>query len=165
MKGHIAIAIARFPEGTRGVDLDPLARAALWRHGKDYAHGTGHGVGSYMNVHEGPQSISKRGMEKLVPGMIISNEPGYYVEGEYGIRIENLVIVNEAETQEGGNIRVHTFETITVCPIDTRLVDVELLTKTERDCLNAYHARVWNDLNEHLEADELKWLRRATSAI
>ena len=165
LKGHIAIAIARVPEGTRGVDLDPLARAALWRHGKDYAHGTGHGVGSYMNVHEGPQSISKRGMEKLVPGMIISNEPGYYVEGEYGIRIENLVIVNEAKTQEGGNIPVHTFETITVCPIDTRLVDVELLTNTERDCLNAYHARVWNDLNEHLEADELEWLRRATSAI
>ncbi|MDJ0613517.1 MAG: aminopeptidase P family protein [Rhizobiaceae bacterium] len=165
LKGHIAIAIARFPEGTRGVELDPLARAPLWRHGKDYAHGTGHGVGSYMNVHEGPQSISKRGMEPLVPGMIISNEPGYYVEGQYGIRIENLVIVEEAKTIEGGNTPVHAFETITLCPIDTRLVDATLLTRTELEYLNAYHAQVWDALNGFLQGEERKWLQQATKAI
>ena len=126
LKGHIAIATARFPEGTRGVDIDVLARNALWQQGKDFAHGTGHGIGSYLNVHEGPQSISKRGMEPLVPGMIISNEPGYYVEDQYGIRIENLVIVCEAQSIKGGNIKTHSFETITLAPIDTRLIDSSL---------------------------------------
>jgi len=165
LKGHIAIAVARFPAGTRGVELDPLARAALWQYGKDFAHGTGHGVGSYLNVHEGPQSISKRGMEPLLTGMIISNEPGYYVEGEYGIRIENLVIVEEAKPMDGGNTPMHALDTITVCPIDTRLVDVELLTQAEREYLNAYHARVWDDLNGYLDSEELKWLKLATTAI
>ncbi len=165
LKGHIAVAIARFPEGSRGVELDPLARAPLWSKGKDYAHGTGHGVGSYLNVHEGPQSISKRGMEPLVPGMIISNEPGFYVEGEYGIRIENLVIVEEAQTMDGGNTPMHAFETITLCPIDTRLVDVNLLTQVERDYLNTYHAQVWDRLNRHLEGHERDWLKQATAAI
>ncbi len=97
LKGHIAIATARFPKGTRGVDIDALARIALWRNGRDYGHGTGHGIGSYLSVHEGPQSISKRGMEPLVAGMIISNEPGFYREGQWGIRIENLVLVEPAQ--------------------------------------------------------------------
>ena len=96
LKGHIAISLARFPKGTRGIDLDVLARNALWQNGKDYAHGTGHGIGSYLNVHEGPQGIHRRSMEPLVPGMIVSNEPGFYVEGKYGIRIENLEMVSTA---------------------------------------------------------------------
>jgi len=164
LKGHIALALARFPKGTRGVDIDVLARNALWQHGKDYAHGTGHGVGSYMNVHEGPQSISKRGMEILQPGMIISNEPGFYVEGEYGIRIENLVIVSEVE-ETGGNIPTHVFETITLCPIDLRLVDIDLLSDSERTWLNAYHARVRDTLSPHLSGDALAWLDQATRSI
>ena len=101
LKGHIAIATARFPQGTRGIDLDPLARRALWQHGLDYDHGTGHGVGSYLSVHEGPQSISRAGMAVLEPGMICSNEPGYYKEGAYGIRIENLVLVTRAAEGAG----------------------------------------------------------------
>jgi len=164
LKGHIALAQARFPKGTRGVDIDVLARNALWQHGKDYAHGTGHGVGSYMNVHEGPQSISKRGMEVLQPGMIISNEPGFYVEGEYGIRIENLVIVSEAE-EIGGNISTHAFETITLCPIDLSLVDIKLLNNTERAWLNAYHTRVRDTLSPHLRGVDLTWLDEATVHI
>jgi len=164
LKGHIAIAEARFPKSTRGVDIDVLARNALWQHGKDYAHGTGHGVGAYMNVHEGPQSISKRGMEPLVPGMIISNEPGYYVEDQYGIRIENLVIVSEAE-DIGGNIDTHAFETITLAPIDFRLVDATLLNKSERTWLNTYHARVRETLSEHLDGEVLAWLNSTTAAI
>ena len=101
LKGHIAIASARFPKGTRGIDLDPFARRALWQHGLDYDHGTGHGIGSYLSVHEGPQSISRGGMAVLEPGMICSNEPGYYKEGAYGIRIENLVLVTELHQAAG----------------------------------------------------------------
>ena len=124
LKGHIALARARFPDGTRGVDIDVLARHALWQNGKDYGHGTGHGVGSYLNVHEGPQSISRRGMEPLVPGMIISNEPGYYKTDEYGIRIENLVLVREAESlSDEDEQKMLSFETLTLAPIDRRLVD------------------------------------------
>ena len=169
LKGHIALAMARFPVGTRGVDLDVLARNALWQKGKDFAHGTGHGVGAYLNVHEGPQSISRRGMEPLLPGMIISNEPGYYVEGEYGIRIENLVLVCEAESNEGGNIETHRFETLTLAPIDLRLVDVTLLNADERDWLNSYHARVFEEVSPHLDLEQekytLDWLKQATRAI
>ena len=165
LKGHIAIARARFPKGTRGVDIDSLARKSLWEHGKDFAHGTGHGIGSYLNVHEGPQSISRRGMEPLVPGMIISNEPGYYVEGQYGIRIENLVVVEEAKTIDGGNIETMGFETVTLTPIDTRLVDGSLLSEEERNWLNEYHDRVCEILCEHLEPDEADWLKKATAHI
>ena len=122
LKGHIGIATARFPKGTRGIDLDPFARRALWEAGLDFDHGTGHGIGSYLSVHEGPQSISKRGMTVLEPGMIISNEPGYYKEGAYGIRIENLVLVSEPEKVAGGEREVMGFETLTLAPIDRRLV-------------------------------------------
>ncbi len=165
LKGHIALALARFPEGTRGVDLDTLARKALWAEGKDYGHGTGHGVGSYLNVHEGPQSISKRGMEPLLPGMIISNEPGYYVEGEYGIRIENLVLVREAEIPEGGTTPMHGFETLTLAPIDLRLINAEMLSSGERNWLNTYHERVRNELTPYVGNDSKKWLATATKAI
>ncbi|MEM9331834.1 MAG: aminopeptidase P family protein, partial [Pseudomonadota bacterium] len=165
LKGHIAIATARFPEGTRGVDIDVLARIALWEHGKDFAHGTGHGVGSYLNVHEGPQSISKRGMEGFKAGMIISNEPGFYIEGEYGIRIENLVVVSEAEENLDGNIKTHTFETITLAPIDTRLVRGSNLSEKERDWLNAYHKTVCDTLGEYLNKPEKAWLEKVTKPI
>jgi len=165
LKGHIALATVRFPEGTRGVDLDVLARNALWQHGKDFAHGTGHGVGSYLNVHEGPQSISKRGMEPLVPGMITSNEPGFYVEGQYGIRIENLVLTTEAEDLDGGNIKMHAFETLTLCPIDNRLLNSAMLVPDECEWLNSYHTRVQETLSPYLNAHEKAWLENATKAI
>ncbi len=146
LKGHIAIATARFPKGTRGVDIDVLARIALWRHGRDYAHGTGHGIGSYLSVHEGPQSISRRGMEPLVAGMIISNEPGFYREGQWGIRIENLVLVEPARALYGGNAETHGFDTLTLAPIDQRLIDTALMTREELVWLDAYHARVLAEL-------------------
>lgn len=165
LKGHIALAMARFPKGTRGVDLDILARKALWRHGKDYAHGTGHGVGSYLNVHEGPQSISRRSTEPLQPGMVLSNEPGYYREGKYGIRIENLVAVTPAETIKGGDQPMLGFETLTLCPIDLRLIDKALLTGEEINWLNAYHARVQKALSPHLNRTEKKWLKSATAKL
>ena len=165
LKGHIAIATARFPAGTRGVDLDALARISLWKSGKDFAHGTGHGIGSYLNVHEGPQSISRRGMEAFKSGMIISNEPGYYREGEYGIRIENLVIVNEAGNIRGGDKPMLGFETITLCPIDLRLVDPAMLTADEIAWLNQYHARVCAELKPHLNGQEAKWLETATRRL
>ncbi|MEO0329902.1 MAG: aminopeptidase family protein P, partial [Pseudomonadota bacterium] len=166
LKGHIAIATTRFPKGTRGVDLDPFARHALWQEGKDFNHGTGHGVGAYLNVHEGPQSISKRGMEVLKPGMIISNEPGYYVEGAYGIRIENLVLVTEQEKLENGNVETHSFETLTLAPIDTRLVAASMLTDAEREWLNDYHVWVRETLLPHLSDDhERDWLVATTKAI
>ena len=164
LKGHIAIGLARFPKGTRGVDLDVLARNALWQNGKDYAHGTGHGVGSFMNVHEGPQSLSKRGMEPFVPGMIVSNEPGYYVEGKYGIRIENLVLVTESESL-GGNIDTHGFENLTFAPIDLRLIDTSLLNSVERKWLNDYHAQTYKKLSPHLPRAEKTWLKQATRKI
>ncbi len=147
LKGHIAVSTARFPKGTRGVEIDPLARLPLWKAGLDYAHGTGHGVGSYLAVHEGPQSISKRGMEALLPGMIVSNEPGYYREGAFGIRIENLLLVREAESIEGGETPMLSFETLTLAPYDRRLIDMGLLTDEETNWLDAYHARVLNTLS------------------
>lgn len=167
LKGHIAIATARFPKGTRGVDLDPFARRALWQHGLDYDHGTGHGIGSYLSVHEGPQSISRAGMVALEPGMICSNEPGYYKAGAYGIRIENLVLVTQPDMPEGGERPMMGFETLTLVPIDRRLVAKNLLTKDERDWLNAYHARVRDVIGAELagESDVLAWLERATQPI
>lgn len=164
LKGHIAIDEIRFPKGTRGIDLDVLARSALWKHGKDYGHGTGHGIGSYMNVHEGPQGIHRRAMEPLQPGMIISNEPGYYVEGAYGIRIENLVIVSEAMDM-GGNVETHSFENITWAPIDTRMVDTSLLNEAETSWINTYHEQLFEKLSPHLDGAELAWLEQATSKI
>ena len=143
LKGHIQLALARFPEGTTGAQLDAFARRPLWDAGLDYGHGTGHGVGSYLSVHEGPQSISPRGtMQALKPGMICSNEPGYYKTGEYGIRIENLVVVRDLGDIPGGEKTMLGFETITLVPIDLNLVEAGMLTDAEKAWLNAYHADV-----------------------
>jgi Xaa-Pro aminopeptidase len=165
LKGHIAIATARFPKGTRGVDLDPFARRALWEAGLDFDHGTGHGVGSYLSVHEGPQSISKRGMVPLEPGMIVSNEPGYYKQGAYGIRIENLALVTEPEQVAGGEREVMGFETLALAPIDRRLVVPELLSAEELAWLNAYHARVLDIIGPELGPTDRAWLETATAEI
>lgn len=165
LKGHISIATARFPKGTRGIDLDPFARRALWEAGLDFDHGTGHGVGSYLSVHEGPQSISKRGMVALEPGMICSNEPGYYKEGGYGIRIENLILVTEAEKPTGGDRDVMAFETLTLVPIDRRLVLPALLSPEERAWFNAYHARVAEVIAPELSPADRAWLMAATAPV
>ncbi|MBX3574187.1 MAG: aminopeptidase P family protein [Mesorhizobium sp.] len=163
LKGMIQISMLRFPVGTRGADIDAFARAALWKAGLDYAHGTGHGVGSFLSVHEGPQRIAKTGMEKLLPGMILSNEPGYYKEGAYGIRLENLIVVTEPEPVEGGDIPMHRFETLTLVPFDKRMIVTAMLTREEFDWLNAYHARVRNEVAALLSAEERAWLEAATS--
>ena len=165
LKGHIAIATARFPEGTRGIQLDTLARQALWQAGLDFDHGTGHGVGSFLSVHEGPQSISKRGMAALEPGMIVSNEPGFYKVGAFGIRIENLEVVTEPAMIDGGDRAMLGFESLTLAPIDLRLVDKKMLTAPEIAWLDAYHARVRKTLEKHLAPDERKWLAAATKPV
>jgi Xaa-Pro aminopeptidase len=165
LKGHIALATARFPDGTIGMQLDSFARRPLWEAGLDYDHGTGHGVGSYLSVHEGPQNISKKPvMQKLMPGMICSNEPGFYKAGEFGIRIENLVVVTEPQDL-GGERPMMGFETITLVPIDLNLVQVSLLSESERDWLNRYHERVRDVISPLVEEETRKWLERATRAI
>jgi Xaa-Pro aminopeptidase len=165
LKGHIAIATARFPKGTRGLDLDPFARRALWDAGLDFDHGTGHGIGSYLSVHEGPQSISRAGATVLQPGMLISNEPGYYKEGAYGIRIENVVLVKELAKIPGGDRDMMAFETLTLAPMDRRLIDADALTTDEFDWLNAYHARVYDTLVPMLDSEAATWLRHATEKL
>ena len=165
LKGHIAVATTRFPKGTTGASIDGFARRALWKHGLEFDHGTGHGVGSYLSVHEGPQSISKRGMVALEPGMIVSNEPGYYKAGEYGIRIENLELVTEPQDIEGGERPMMAFETLTLVPIDRRLVEPRLLTGDEIAWLDAYHARVTRVIGPHLTGTDRAWLAAATVAI
>jgi Xaa-Pro aminopeptidase len=166
LKGHIALATARFPEGTIGMQLDTLARRPLWEVGLDYDHGTGHGVGSYLSVHEGPQNISKKPvLQALKPGMICSNEPGFYKTGAFGIRIENLVVVSELK-DVGGERPMMEFETITLAPIDLNLVEPSLLTDAEKAWLNQYHARVRGTIGPLLDdEDTRKWLDRATRAI
>lgn len=163
LKGHIAVSTARFPAGSRGVDLDPFARRALWEAGLDYDHGTGHGIGSFLSVHEGPASISKRGMVALVPGMILSNEPGLYRVGQYGIRIENLVLVEPASEIAGGERAMLSFETLTLAPYDRALIDTSLLTADEVNWLNAYHARVRDALTPMLDEATVGWLDGATA--
>lgn len=165
LKGHIAVALARFPFGTRGRDIDPLARRALWAASLDYDHGTGHGVGSFLSVHEGPASISKAGAVPLEPGMILSNEPGYYKEGAYGIRIENLLLVREPQTFGSGDRKMLFFETLTLAPIDRRLIDLALLTAEETAWLNAYHKRVRETLSPHLDDETKAWLTSATAPV
>lgn len=165
LKGHIALATARFPVGTAGRQLDTLARFPLWMAGLDYDHGTGHGVGSYLAVHEGPQRIAKASSDvPLEPGMICSNEPGYYKTGAYGIRIENLVLVQE-DKQEGDERSMLSFETLTLTPIDLALVEPSLLTLDERAWLNSYHARVMATLAPLVPEDTRAWLIQATQAI
>ncbi len=165
LKGHIALARARFPEGTTGVQLDTLARMALWDGGYDYDHGTGHGVGAYLSVHEGPQNISKRVLNvPLKPGMIVSNEPGYYKVGAYGIRIENLIVVTEPK-DIGGDRKMMEFETLTLAPIDLALVEPKMLTEGERQWLNAYHARVRQVHSGKVDAETQSWMTEATREI
>jgi Xaa-Pro aminopeptidase len=165
LKGMIGISLLRFPPGTRGMDIDAVARLALWKAGLDYAHGTGHGVGSYLSVHEGPQRIAKTGSEKLLPGMILSNEPGYYREGRYGVRLENLIVVTPAEPVAGGDIAMHGFETLTLAPFDRRLIRAELLTAEERGWLDAYHARVLAEIGPMLDGEVLGWLEKMTAPL
>jgi Xaa-Pro aminopeptidase len=166
LKGHVALAKARFPEGTAGGQLDGFARAALWADGVDYDHGTGHGVGAYLGVHEGPQRISKASLgPALKLGMVVSNEPGYYKTDEFGIRIENLVAVREGGKPDGAEKLLFEFETLTLAPIDLRLVDAELLTEEEVEWLNAYHTRVRDTLSPMIGEDIGPWLADATRAI
>ena len=164
LKGMIAISRVRWPAGLAGRDLDPLARAALWSAGQDYGHGTGHGVGVYLSVHEGPQRISRISEVPLEPGMMLSNEPGYYREGAFGIRIENLVIVREAAPMGDGAPQLD-FETVTFAPIDRRLVDVEELSRSERVWLNAYHADVLEKLGSRVSDVARVWLEAACAPL
>ena len=165
LKGHIAIARARFPAGTSGAQLDSLARQPLWRAGLDFDHGTGHGIGSYLCVHEGPQRIAKTGTAALKPGMIVSNEPGYYRSGDYGIRIENLVVVVARGVPEGGERELLGFETITRAPIDRRLILTERLDAEERAWLDNYHARVRADLIDLVDDETRRWLMAQTAPL
>ncbi len=165
LKGHIAIATAVFPENTSGAQLDPLARTALWQAGLDFDHGTGHGVGSYLSVHEGPARISKLGTVALRRGMILSNEPGYYKTDAYGVRIENLMLVIAAPEPAGAEKPLNTFETLTLAPIDRRLIDSRLLTAKERNWIDSYHARVQEVLGPLLDAATRAWLDAATRPL
>jgi Xaa-Pro aminopeptidase len=164
LKGHIAIAALAFPKGTSGAQIDGFARAALWKVGLDFDHGTGHGVGSYLSVHEGPQRISKLGATALEPGMILSNEPGYYKAGAYGIRIENLILVERREIA-GAERDMMGFETLTLAPIDRGLIDLGLLTIEEIGWLDAYHARVRDKLSPELDPNTREWLDEATRPL
>ena len=165
LKGMIAISVSRFPKGTRGQDLDPFARRALWDAGLDFDHGTGHGVGSFLSVHEGPQRIARTGTQELEPGMIISNEPGFYQPGAYGIRIENLVVVQEPAVPAGGDRPMLSFETLTFVPIDRRMVDVAMLRPDERQWVDAYHAEVFARVSPGLNGADLAWLTAATKPL
>jgi Xaa-Pro aminopeptidase len=165
LKGHIAIARAVFPDGTTGAQLDSFARQHLWEAGLDFDHGTGHGVGSYLSVHEGPARISKLGTTPLKRGMILSNEPGYYKTGEYGIRIENLVLVVEAPSAPGGEKPLNTFETLSLVPIDRRLIVPEMLTAEEVSWIEIYHAKVAGALASLVDADTRPWLDAATRPL
>ena len=170
LKGHIAVATALFPKGTRGSQLDSFARRPLWEAGLDYAHGTGHGVGSFLSVHEGPQRISPVGSsqsggdEPLKAGMILSNEPGYYKTGEYGIRIENLVLVVDKQV-DGAEKEMLGFETLTFAPIERRLIAKEMLSVSELAWLNGYHAEVLAKIGPRLEGEDRAWLERACAPL
>jgi Xaa-Pro aminopeptidase len=165
LKGMIAISRLRFPKGTTGGHLDAFARHCLWQSGLDYDHGTGHGVGIYLSVHEGPARLSKTDRTALEAGMILSNEPGYYRAGHYGIRIENLVVVTEASDIPGGERPMHGFETLTLAPIDRRLIDSGLLSQDEIDWLDAYHARVQAEIGPLVEPETRRWLEHATAPL
>ena len=165
LAGMIAISTARFPVGTSGAQLDPFARMALWKAGLDFDHGTGHGVGVYLSVHEGPQRISKLGTTPFEAGMILSNEPGYYKAGEYGIRIENLLLVTPPEPVEGGERPMHGFETLTFAPIDRRLIEPALLSPSDRAWLDTYHAEVMARIGPLVDDATRAWLAAATAPL
>ena len=164
LKGHISLAKCKFPQGTRGSQLDILARKALWDCGTNYLHGTGHGIGHFLNVHEGPQSIRmEENPVALQPGMVISNEPGLYRTDEYGIRTENLILVREDSRTEFGTF--YGFETLTLCPIDKNLVEVPMLSIREHAWFNKYHQTVYEKLSPFLNEEEQAWLQEKTSEI
>ncbi|MEC3876988.1 aminopeptidase P family protein [Chryseobacterium salviniae] len=164
LQGMIRLSMVKFPKGTRGVQLDAIARLPLWMHGKDFNHGTGHGVGSFMNVHEGPQNIRKdMNPQELLPGMVCSNEPGYYVEGEYGIRHENLIAVRESETTDSGTF--YEFETLTFCPFFKDTIVKEVLSEDEIAWLNDYHKTCADKLGPHLEGDVKEWFNELVSPL
>jgi len=165
LKGHIAIATAVFPEGTSGAQLDSLARVSLWQAGLDFDHGTGHGVGSYLSVHEGPARIAKLGAAPLGRGMFLSNEPGYYKTAAYGIRTENLVLVIAEPEPAGAEKPLNAFETLTLAPIDRRLIDTKMLTEKERHWLDSYHARVRAVIGPLVDAPTKAWLEQATRSL
>ena len=164
LKGHIQLASAVFPAGTVGMQLDILARQFLWKAGQNFLHGTGHGIGCFLNVHEGPQSIRmNHNPVHLESGMITSNEPGLYLAGEYGIRIENLILTVKAKSTEFGDF--YAFETLTLCPVDTNLIDFSLLSSEETNWLNDYHQKVYNELSPLLNKKEAEWLKKRTKTI
>jgi Xaa-Pro aminopeptidase len=166
LRGMIAISRTRFPKGRAGRDLDALARAPLWEAGLDYDHGTGHGVGVYLSVHEGPQRLSSTSDVPLASGMILSNEPGYYREGAFGIRIENLIVVQEAAPVKGADDRdMLSFETLTFVPIDRNMILPALMTQTERDWLNIYHQTVWDKISPMVDGTALDWLKKAVQPV
>jgi len=166
LKSHIAMATIRFPAGTSGMALDAIARAPMWAAGLDYDHGTGHGVGSYLGVHEGPQRIAKWGTSQpLLEGMILSNEPGYYREGHWGIRIETLQVVTPAVVPEGGERPMHGFEQLTFAPIDRRLIAVEMLTQDERAYVDAYHAETMAKVGPLVDGAAGDWLKAACAPL
>ena len=170
LKGHIGIATAIFPAGTTGAQLDSFARAPLWEVGLDYGHGTGHGVGAYLSVHEGPQRIAQpfypggQALEPLRAGMFLSNEPGYYKAGEFGIRIENLVLIVEKPIA-GAEQPMLAFETLTFAPIERTLILPKLLTQNELAWLNGYHARVLEIIGRQLGGDALQWLEAKCAPV
>jgi len=166
LQGHIALATARFPEGTTGSQLDALARAPLWAQGLDYDHGTGHGVGSFLGVHEGPQRIAKSpNAVALKPGMIVSNEPGYYKAGAFGIRLENLVLVVKDESIKTSIRPFLAFDTLTIVPFERALIATGMLSLNEREWVDAYHARVWKCLQSEVDTDTRAWLEQATQPM
>ena len=159
----IAISRAQFPRGVAGAHLDALARAPLWSEGMDYDHGTGHGVGAGLSVHEGPVRIARISDIPLRPGMILSNEPGYYREGAFGIRLENLIVVRKVESVDGRDML--GFETLTLAPLDRRLIEPGLLSRDEIIWLDAYHARVWDEISSLVEGEVRDWLYLATRPL
>lgn len=166
LRGMINVSMARFPKGLTGRDIDPLARNPLWQAGLDFDHGTGHGVGVYLSVHEGPQRISRASDVPLQSGMILSNEPGYYKPGHFGIRIENLIVVEPASPLKGADDReMLQFQTLTFAPIDRALIDVNLMTSSELDWLNAYHANVFKKLANLCSAETQAWLKQACKPL
>ena len=159
LAAHAELARCKFPEGTNGIQLDAIARQPLWESGLDYGHGTGHGVGHILSVHEGPASISKRGQKPIKSGYILSNEPGYYKAGEFGIRQENLVKIVQASDGYLG------MESLTLCPFDRELIDISLFSAAQRDWLNSYHRQVYERLAPHLDDTLRQWLKEQTASL
>jgi len=164
LKGHIAVATTLFPNGTKGFQIDTLARQYLWNQGMDFGHGTGHGVGFFLCVHEGPARISPHPVDvKLERGMVLTNEPGVYREGHYGIRLESMILVDQAFENEFGEFL--KFETLTYCHFERNLMDTRLLSRAETDWVNAYHLKVYETLSPFLDRDVAAWLREKTRPI